>query len=355
MTADPAPTPLPLDAAAVETWAKAHVDGFRGPIVATKFPTGQSNPTYLIETPAQKYVLRRKPPGKLLKSAHAVDREFRVLSALHKVGFPVPHPLALCEDDSVIGSAFYVMEHVDGRIFWDPALPDLAYEDRRPIFDAMSGTLAVLHKVDVAAVGLSDYGKPGNYFARQLQRWGDQYRASETTTNADMDQVMIWLAAHAPADDGRVTLVHGDYRLDNMIFDKTRPQLAAVLDWELSTLGHPFADIAYQCMQWRLPAADGDTARIGVSRSLGGVDRKAIGVPTEAEYVASYCRSAGIDGVPDWEFLLVFSFFRYAAIAQGVYKRALDGNASNPIRGRKLGEAVPQIARLAAEIVEKGA
>jgi aminoglycoside phosphotransferase (APT) family kinase protein len=354
MTAEAATPPLPLDTAAVEAWASAHAPGFRGPISATKFPTGQSNPTYLVETPRGKYVLRRKPPGKLLKSAHAVDREFRVLTALHSVGFPVPRTIALCEDDGVIGSAFYLMEHVDGRIFWDPALPDLAYEDRRPIFDAMSETLATLHKVDVAAVGLSDYGRPGNYFARQLQRWSDQYRASETAKIADMDNVIVWLADHAPADDGRVTLVHGDYRLDNMIFDKTQPKIAAVLDWELSTLGHPFADIAYQCMQWRLPAADGDTPRAGVSRSLGGVDRKAIGIPTEAEYVASYCRSAGIDGVPDWDFLLVFSLFRYGAIAQGVYKRALDGNASNPIRGRKLGEAVPLIARLAAEIVEKG-
>jgi aminoglycoside phosphotransferase (APT) family kinase protein len=356
MTAIPVPTPpMALDDAAVETWAKAHVDGFHGPVVATKFPTGQSNPTYLLETPAQKYVLRRKPPGKLLKSAHAVDREFRVLSALHKVGFPVPHPLALCEDDTVIGSAFYLMELVEGRIFWDPSLPDLPRENRHAIFDAMSEGLAALHKIDVAAVGLADYGKPGNYFARQVQRWSEQYRAAETSTIVDMNNLMTWLIEHLPADDGRVSLVHGDWRIDNMIFDKTQPKLAAVLDWELSTLGHPFADIAYQCMQWRMPSLEEDQPRVGVSLGLAGVDRKAIGIPTEAEYVANYCRSAGLAGIPDWDFLLAFSFFRYASIAQGVYKRALDGNASNPIRGRRLGEAVPLMAKLAMEIVEKGA
>lgn len=356
MTADPSPAPLPLDAAAVDAWARAHAPGFRGPIVATKFPTGQSNPTYLIETPDRKYVLRRKPPGKLLKSAHAVDREFRVLAALKKAGFPAPRPIALCEDDSAIGSAFYLMEHVEGRIFWDAALPELPREERGAIFAAMSQGLADLHKIDVVAIGLSDYGKPGNYFARQLQRWSEQYRASETGTIADMDRLMTWLAGHVPADDGRVALVHGDWRLDNMIFDSREPKLKAVLDWELSTLGHPFADLAYQCMQWRMPAAsaEGGALRVGESKGLGGIDRKALGIPTEAEYVADYCRRAGIAGVPDWPFLLAFSFFRYAAIAQGVYKRALDGNASNPLRGRKLGEAVPQMAKLAMEIVEKG-
>jgi aminoglycoside phosphotransferase (APT) family kinase protein len=358
MTAEPAPAPapVPLAGAAGEAWARAHAPGFRGPVVATKFPTGQSNPTYLIETPDKKYVLRRKPSGKLLKSAHAVDREFRVLTALQTVGFPAPRPIALCEDDAVIGSAFYLMEHVEGRIFWDPALPELPREKRRPMFDAMCQGLADLHKIDVAAVGLSDYGKPGNYFARQLLRWTEQYRASETGTIADMDRLIVWLAEHVPADDGRIALVHGDYRLDNMIFDKVEPKLRAVLDWELSTLGHPFADLAYQCMQWRLPSARVEgPARIGESRGLAGVDRQAIGIPTEADYVADYCRRSGIAGVPDWPFLLAFCFFRYASIAQGVYKRALDGNASNPIRGRKLGEAVPLMARLATEIVEKGA
>ncbi|HXW20382.1 MAG TPA: phosphotransferase [Roseiarcus sp.] len=347
--------PLALDAAAVGAWASDHVPGFAGPTVATKFPTGQSNPTYLIETPTRRYVLRRKPPGKLLKSAHAVDREFRVLSALQAVGFPAPRPLALCEDDRVIGSAFYVMDYVEGRIFWDPALPELPIDQRGAIFDAMNKGLADLHKIDIAAVSLSDYGRPGSYFARQLQRWTEQYRASETETFADMDQLAVWLAEHVPADDGRVALVHGDWRIDNMIFDKKEPRLLAVLDWELSTLGHPFADLAYQCMQWRMPNSTGQAARPGESRGLAGVDRRARGIPTEAEYVANYCRRAGIAGVPDWTFLLAFSFFRYAAIAQGVFKRALDGNASNPRRAREIGQAVPQMARLAMEIVEKGA
>jgi aminoglycoside phosphotransferase (APT) family kinase protein len=347
--------PLPLDAAAVQAWASAHVPDFRAPLVATKFATGQSNPTYLIETLTRRYVLRRKPPGKLLKSAHAVDREFRVLRALEAAGFPAPRPIALCEDDSVIGSAFYLMQHVEGRIFWDPALTELQGAERAAVYDAMSAALADLHRIDIAAVGLSDYGRPGNYFARQLQRWSEQYRASETEKNEDMDRLIVWLAAHVPADDGRVALVHGDYRIDNMIFEKDRPRLLAVLDWELSTLGHPFADLAYQCMQWRMPGAEGTAPRVGESRGLAGVDRQALGIPSEAEYVAGYCRRAGIAGVPDWTFLLAFSFFRYAAIAQGVYRRALDGNASNPIRGRQLGQAVPQMAGLAMAIVERGA
>src|SRR5579863_8591014 len=348
MTADLAAPPLSLDAAAVETWAGAHVPGFHGPLVATKFPTGQSNPTYLIETPTRRYVLRRKPPGKLLKSAHAVDREFRVLSALHGVGFPVPRPLALCADDGVIGSAFYLMEHVEGRIFWDPALPELPRAERAEIFDEMSARLAELHRIDIAAVGLSDYGKPGNYFARQLQRWTEQYRASETETIADMDRLIAWLGERVPADDGRVALVHGDWRIDNMIFAPNAPRLIAVLDWELSTLGHPFADLAYQCMQWRFPNS-------GSFRGLGGVDRGPQGLPTESEYVAAYCRRAGLSGIPDWTFLIAFSFFRSIAIVQGVYKRSLDGNASNPERAQQMGKAVPMMARLAAEAIETGA
>ena len=346
--------PLAIDAAAVEAWAIVHVPGFAGPVVATKFPTGQSNPTYLIETPARRYALRRKPPGKLLKSAHAVDREFRVLRALQGVGFPAPRPLALCEDENVLGSAFYLMDYVDGRIFWDPALPEMTGPERGAIYDAMNKGLADLHGIDIAAVGLSDYGRPGNYFARQLQRWTEQYRASETETISDMDELAAWLAAHVPADDGRVALVHGDWRIDNMIFDRTAPRLLAVLDWELSTLGHPFADLAYQCMQWRMPNATGAAARPGESRGLAGVDREGLGIPSEGEYVAAYCRRAGIAGVLDWAFLLAFSFFRYAAIAQGVFKRALDGNASNPRRAREIGQAVPQMARLAIEIIQKG-
>jgi aminoglycoside phosphotransferase (APT) family kinase protein len=338
---------FPDNSQALDAWAEAHVQGWRGPSAAKKFATGQSNPTYLIEAPSGRYVLRRKPPGKLLKSAHMIEREFRVLRALEGTGFPAPRALALCEDDSVIGTAFYIMAHVDGRIFWDPALPELPREGRRPIYDAMNEGLAKLHAIDVAAAGLSDFGRPGSYFARQLQRWTEQYRASETETVDDMDRLIVWLGQNVPADDGRVALVHGDWRIDNMIFDAHSSRLLAVLDWELSTLGHPFADLAYQCMQWRLPNA-------GAFRGLAGVDRAAFGIPTEADYVADYCRRAGLKAIPDWTFLIAFSFFRVAAIVQGVYKRSLDGNASNPERARQMGEAVPLMARLAMKAVETG-
>ncbi len=337
---------FPEDARAFDAWAAAHVEGFRGPSSATKFGTGQSNPTYLVEAASGRYVLRRKPPGKLLKSAHMIEREFRVLKALEGTGFPAPRALALCEDESVAGTAFYLMAHVEGRIFWDPSLPELAREERGRIFDAMNEGLAKLHAVDVAAAGLSDFGKPGSYFSRQLQRWTEQYRASETETIDDMDRLIVWLGRHVPADDGRVALVHGDWRIDNMIFDARSPRLLAVLDWELSTLGHPFADLAYQCMFWRMPKTSG---------GLGDIDRTAAGLPTEAEYVAAYCRRGGLEGIPDWTFLIAFSFFRIIAIAQGVYKRALDGNASNPERARQYGKAVPMMARLAMEAIEEGA
>jgi aminoglycoside phosphotransferase (APT) family kinase protein len=338
---------LGFDSVRLEDWARAHIDEFAGPTKISKFPTGQSNPTYLVETPARRYVMRRKPPGKLLKSAHMVEREFRVLRGLQDSGFPAPPALALCEDESVIGSVFYWMGHVDGRIFWDPALPGLTPGERTAIYDAMNEALAKLHAVDVAGAGLGDFGKPGNYFARQLQRWGEQYRASETTTHADMDRLMIWLGQNTPADDGRAALVHGDWRIDNMIFAPSDARLLAVLDWELSTIGHPFADLAYQCMQWRLPNA-------GELRGLAGLDRAALGIPSEADYVAAYCRRTGLAGIPDWAFLLAFSFFRVAAIVQGVYKRSLDGNASNPERARRMGAAAPLMARLAMEIVERG-
>ncbi len=339
-------TAFPDDARALDAWASGHVEGWRGPAHAKKFATGQSNPTYLIEAASGRYVLRRKPPGKLLKSAHMIEREFRVLKALESTGFPAPRALALCEDESVIGTAFYLMAFVDGRIYWNPALPELPRDERRPIYDAMNEGLAKLHAIDVAAAGLSDYGKPGSYFARQLQRWSEQYRASETATVEDMDHLIVWLGQRVPADDGRVALVHGDWRIDNMIFDARAPRLIAVLDWELSTLGHPFADLAYQCMHWRLPHTE--------FNGLGGIDRATQGIPSEAEYVDAYCRRAGLEHIPDWTFLIAFSFFRYAAIAQGVYKRSLDGNASNPERARLFGQAVPSMARLAMEAVETG-
>ncbi len=337
---------FPESTAGLDAWAAAHVAGWRGPAQAKKFATGQSNPTYLIETANRRYVLRRKPPGKLLKSAHMIEREFRVLKALEGTGFPAPKALALCEDESVIGTAFFLMAHVDGRIFWNPALPELTGQERGALYNSMNEGLARLHAIDVAAVGLTDYGRPGSYFARQLQRWSEQYRSSATETIDDMERLIVWLGERVPADDGRVALVHGDWRIDNMIFDVHAPRLVAVLDWELSTLGHPFADVAYQCMYWRLPNA---------SNGLGDVDRTALGIPTEAEYVAAYCRRAGLAGIPDWTFLIAFSFFRIAAIAQGVYKRSLDGNASNPERARQYGKAVPMMARLAMEAIEADA
>ncbi len=339
---------FPEDMSAFDAWASGAVEGYQGPSKATKFPSGQSNPTYLVEAASGRYVLRRKPPGKLLKSAHMIEREFRVLRALEGVGFPAPRALALCEDESVIGTAFYVMAHVEGRIFWDPALPGVDRAERAPVYEAMGEGLARLHAIEVEKAGLADFGKPGNYYARQLQRWSEQYRASETGRIEDMERLIAWLGEALPPDDGRVALVHGDWRIDNMIFDSHAPRLLAVLDWELSTLGHPFADLAYQCMQWRLPNA-------GAFRGLGGVDRAAAGIPTEAEFVAGYCRRAGLDAIPHWTFLIAFSFFRVAAIVQGVYKRSLDGNASNPERARAMGAAVPLMAKLAMQDIERGA
>jgi aminoglycoside phosphotransferase (APT) family kinase protein len=335
-----------LDTAALDRWAQAHVPGWRGPATARKFASGQSNPTYLIEAASGRSVLRRKPPGQLLKSAHAVDREFRVMRALGAASYPVARALALCTDAEVLGGDFYLMDFVEGRIFWDPLLPELAREERGLVYDAMNAGLADLHRIDPAAVGLADFGRPGNYFARQFARWSEQYRASEVETIADMDALIGWLAANAPPDDGRVAIVHGDWRIDNLMFAPDAPRLVAVLDWELSTLGHPFADLAYQCMQWRLPYQ-------GAFRGLGGIDRAEQGLPTEEDYVARYCARMGLAGIADWTYCLAFSFFRLGAILQGVYKRTLDGNASNPERGREMGRAVPVLARLACELVAK--
>ena len=314
-----------LDREKLATYLETHVPGFHGPLTAEKFAGGQSNPTYRIDAASGHYVLRRKPPGDLLKSAHAVDREFRVISALHGGSVPVARPFHLCTDDTVIGSWFYLMDHVDGRIFWDPALPQLDNAGRGAIYDEMNRVLTALHSVDVEAVGLVDYGKPGNYFERQVGRWSRQYRASETVTIEPMEQLMDWLPGATLPDDGRVGLIHGDYRLDNLIFAADAPRIEAVVDWELSTLGHPFADLAYQCMQLRLPS---DQA---VLAGLGGVDRAALGIPDEGAYVDAYCERMELDGIPHWEYYLAFSFFRFAAILQGIQKRALDGNASSDL------------------------
>lgn len=311
------------DHAELEAYLRANVDGFGALDAVEKFGDGQSNPTYRLRSGGRDFVLRAKPPGKLLKSAHAVDREFRVMSALAATDVPVPRMYHLSGDDTPLGVQFLVMEMKRGRIFWDPALPALPRAERGRIYDQMNLVLARLHSVDPEAAGLSDYGKPGNYYARQLSRWSQQYRASETEPLEDADRVIAWLEEHLVEDDGAVSVVHGDYRIDNMIFDPDRPELIALLDWELSTLGHPFADLAYQCMHWRLPHQ-------GAFRGLAGVDRAAEGLPTEDEYVDLYCQRRGIARPENWDFYVVFSYFRLLAILQGVLKRALDGNASNP-------------------------
>jgi aminoglycoside phosphotransferase (APT) family kinase protein len=311
-------------------------------LTAEKFGVGQSNPTFRLDSPSGRLVLRRKPPGQLLKSAHAVDREYRVQKALAGTDVPVAPMVLLCEDERVIGSMFYIMAYQPGRHFMVPTLPELSADERGAVFEEMNRVLAALHSVDYQSVGLGDFGRPGSYFARQLGRWTQQYRASETETLPDMDALIAWLEKNQPEDDGRVSLVHGDYRIDNMIFEAYRPRIAAVLDWELSTLGHPFSDLAYQCMQWRMPVGE-------EGRGLEGVDRKAQGIPTEAEYVEAYCRRIGLPGIPIFDFCLAFSFFRMAAIVQGVKKRGLDGNASNPERAARMGRFVPIYARMGLE------
>jgi len=329
--------PTKLDVAAVESWLTANLPGFKGPVTAEKFNVGQSNPTFRLITPGHRYVLRRKPPGVLLKSAHAVDREFRVQKALFETDVPVTKVHVLCEDDTVIGSMFYVMDEVDGRHFNLPSLPELSVADRHAIHDEMSRVLAAIHGVDLDATGLSDYGPTGNYYERQIGRWTKQYRASETDTIPAMDDLIDWLNNNIPADDGLRTLAHGDYRIDNMLFEKDRPRIAAVLDWELSTTGHPSADVAAVIRQWSMPGGPD-------SRGLAGIDRKAEGLMTDEEFIESYCRRAGIPGIDRFGFYLAFTFFRMAGIIQGVYKRALDGNASNPERAKKMGASVPRFA-----------
>ncbi|MFQ3200139.1 MAG: aminoglycoside phosphotransferase (APT) family kinase protein [Zhongshania sp.] len=335
-----------LDITALTAYLEANIDGFKGPLTAEKFAGGQSNPTYLIAAASGKYVLRRKPPGELLKSAHAVDREFRVMQALTTSEVPVPKMRVLCNDDSVIGSMFYVMDYLDGRIFWNAALPEQTPAERGAIYDAMNQVLADLHNVDVNKVGLSDYGKPGNYFERQIGRWTKQYRASETETLPAMEELIAWLNDNLPADDGLVCINHGDFRLDNMMFSHQGSEVLALLDWELSTLGHPYADLAYQCMQLRIPS---DAAIPG----LGGTDRSALGIPTEQAYVRQYCDRRGISGIDNWVFYLAFAFFRLSAILQGVYKRALDGNASSQ-KALDYGGLAAPLAELGLALIEKG-
>ena len=337
------PHPLDLPADALATYLEAHVDGFRGPLTATKFKGGQSNPTYRIDAASGTYVLRRKPPGPLLPSAHAVDREFRVLQALHGTSVPVAKPLHLCRDESVIGSMFYLMSFVDGRIFWDPSLPDMAAANRADIYLGIIDAMAALHTIDPVAVGLGDYGKPGNYFERQIKRWSEQYRASETRPIAAMDALIDALPARCPADDGVVALAHGDFRIDNLMFHPDEPRVIAIVDWELSTLGHPLADLGYFCMALRLP-------RNPALPGLAGLDRTALGIPDEAALLARYSQVSGRPIPADWSFVLAFNFFRLAAIAQGVAKRAEQGNASSE-QAMQAGRMTGMLATLGLEML----
>ena len=333
-----------LDEAVLGPYLEAHVAGFSGLRNIEKFADGQSNPTFKVSASSGEYVLRRQPPGELLKSAHAVDREFRVMRALSGSDVPVAEVFHLCEDRDVIGSMFYVMEFCDGRIFWDSSIPEVSKSDRTAIYFEMNRVLAALHQVNLEETGLSDFGKPGSYFERQYTRWSSQYRASETRPIEAMETLMQWLGENLPEDDGRVSLVHGDYRLDNMIFHPSEPRVIALLDWELSTLGHPFADVGYQCMQLRMPDSKG-----GIS-GLRGRNLEELGIPSEEEYVAKYCERTGIDGIDNFGFYVAFSFFRLAAIIQGVAKRALDGNASNK-NAAAMGEFVEPMAELALEAI----
>ena len=328
---------LAIDAAALDRHLAAQLPGYRGPLSIRQFTGGQSNPTYLLQTPTARYVLRRKPPGELLPSAHAVDREFRVMSALGQAGLPVPRTLLLCEDAAVIGTMFYLMAFVEGRHFWDPTLPGLAPAERAALYDAMNAALAELHRADPAALGLGDFGRPGNYFARQIARWSKQYKASETQPIAAMERLIAWLPDHVPEGE-ETAVVHGDYRIDNLIFHPTEPRVLAILDWELSTLGHPLADIAYNAMAWRFPPA--------LFRGIGGLDLEALGIPSEAEYLAAYCRRTNRAAVPYWPFYMAYSMFRIAAILQGVYARALAGNAADA-RGLEMGVKAAPIAEIA--------
>ncbi len=314
-----------IDEVKLAQWLQAHVAGFAGPLTVHQFKGGQSNPTYRLDTPGRRYVMRRKPFGKLLPSAHAVDREFKVISALHGAGFPAPEPMGLCTVESVIGVMFYVMAMVEGRVFWTASLPDLTPPKRREIYEAEIATLARLHSYDPACIGLSDYGKPGNYFGRQVERWSKQYRASETAPIPAMDRLMDWLPKSLPAQD-RVAVVHGDYRLDNMIFHTTEPRVAAVLDWELSTLGDPLADLTYFLMVYHMLPAAGATAG---SNGVKELDLVGLGIPTLDETVALYCKATGRTGVAGIDWYLAYNFFRLSAICQGIAGRVRDGTAAS--------------------------
>jgi aminoglycoside phosphotransferase (APT) family kinase protein len=322
-TKDVAPS-LRFDDAKLCAYLLQHVEGFAPPLSVRQFRGGQSNPTYELASRDRKFVLRRKPPGPLLPSAHAIDREYRIIAALYPTGFPVAKPYVLCEDESVIGTSFYVMDHVEGRIFWGPFLPDLSPEERSAIYDSMNATIARLHTLDYEKLGLSEFGRPGNYIARQIARWTKQFRASETERIDAMDRLIDWLPEHLPLQE-RNAIVHGDFRLDNLILDPERPEILAVLDWELSTIGDPLADFTYHLMQWQMPPG---IATNGAG-SLMDVDRKALGIPEMADYVSSYCRRTGRAAVPNLDYYAAYNFFRLAAILQGIVGRVRDGTAAS--------------------------
>jgi aminoglycoside phosphotransferase (APT) family kinase protein len=343
-----------FDVATLQDWLTTHLTDFAGPLQVEQFKGGQSNPTYKLITPARCFVMRAKPGplAKLLPSAHAIEREFRVMDALALSGVPVARMHVLCEDESVIGRAFYVMEFVDGRVLWDQSLPGLVPDERAAVYDEMNRVLAALHNVDVKAVGLADFGRPGNYFARQIGRWTKQYLASVTEPIAAMDQLMAWLPANLPAsacDESQVTIVHGDYRLDNLIFHPDEPRIIAVLDWELSTIGHPLADFSYHCMSWHIAP--------GVFRGIAGLDLAALGIPSERAYMRRYCERTG-RGSPDtlladWNFYLAYNLFRLAAITQGIAKRVVDGTAASA-QARSTGVATRPLAELGWEVARRG-
>ena len=318
----PVPDKHRVDVNVLEAYLREHIPGLTGPLAVEQFRGGQSKPTFRVTADRRRFALRRKPPGKLLPSAHAIEREYRVMSALSGSDVPVPRTWCLCEDPTVIGTAFYVMDCVDGRIFWDPALPGMSREERAGIFAEMNRVIAALHRVDYRAVGLDDYGRAGGYLARQIARWTKQYRASETEKIDAMERLIAWLPEHMPADD-ETAIVHGDYRLDNLIFHASEPRIVAVLDWELSTLGHPLADFAYHCMSWHIPG--------GTFRGMRGIDLAALGIPAELDYVAAYCRRVERGPIdPDqWDFYIAYNMFRAAGIAQGIMRRALDGIATS--------------------------
>lgn len=332
-----------FDTAPLQRFMADRVPGFVAPVKVEQFRGGQSNPTYrLTDGAGRQYVLRRKPPGKLLPSAHAVDREFRVISALNRTDVPTPRAYALCEDDTVIGTAFYIMEYCDGRVLWDPLLPEVTKEQRAAIYEAKIDTLARLHKADWQALGLADFGRPGNYVLRQISRWGKQYKASETEAIEPMDKLLEWLPANAPTNDD-TTIVHGDYRLDNMIYHKTEPRVLAVIDWEISTLGDPLAELSYLCMMYRIPEARG---------GIADVDLPALGIPGEQQMLRWYAARTGRETSAHWDYYMAYNVFRVACIRQGVYARSLDGTASNRLAAES-GKLVRPSAELAWSIAQR--